>query len=355
MKKIIECYAADVPLGSYIEKDLLSSKNVLLIPKGTKVTDKVYRALQRYMGKILVEIEADDDTKIEYTAEKLEEDDKIFKLSDSIKKRTLENAELMYSGDNKDTIIKSALQITDAIMQGLEYSKSALISLDALKVTDEYTFKHCVDVGAMAMLIARKLGESDKFIKDIALAGVLHDIGKNKIPLEILNKPSKLEGKEWEIMKKHPIISYQIVKDMDEISDEIKEAVVEHHENIDGTGYPFGLKGEKINRMARIITVADVYDALVTERPYKEAKNPANALEMILAMANKFDVEILKAFLDCVILYPIGSTIKLNNGALCTVIKNNENYPLRPTCQNIVTGQVYDLYRDARCLSLVIS
>ena len=134
----------------------------------------------------------------------------------------------------------------------------------------------------------------------------------------------------------------------------LKKAVLEHHENIDGSGYPLGIKDGKICKMAKILTIVDVYDALVTERPYKKAKSPADALEILMGMSNKFDLDILKVFINCVILYTIGSTIRLSNGALCVVLKNNENYPLRPVCQNIFTGEKYDLLNDRNCLSIVI-
>lgn len=352
MVKSIECYKSDIPLGSYITDDLFTSDGVLLIKKDTEVTDRILTLLKCYNGKIKVHIKVNEDTVIKY--DDTEEQDRIFKISDSIKQRTLESVELMYRGDSQETISSSAMSIADTILQGLDYNKSVIISVDALKISDEYTFKHCVDVGAMSVIIALKLKESHKFLKDIALAGVLHDLGKSKIPLEILNKPTKLDAEEWKMMKMHPVYGYRMIEHIDGISSEIKKAVLEHHENIDGTGYPIGLKGEAICRMARILTVADVYDALVTDRPYKEAKSPADALEIMMGMSNKFDIEILKTFINCVILYPIGTTIKLSNNELCTVIKNNAGYPLRPICQNVLTGEMYDLLNDKKCLSLVI-
>lgn len=352
MKKNIECYTTDIPIGSHISEDIITSNGALLIRNGTEVTDKTLRLLKNYDGKIRISIEVNEDVIIEY--DNKEEQDKIFKLSDSVKQRALESVELMYSGDNTETISNSAKSITNTIMQSLDSSKSVAISVDALKVSDEYTFKHSIDVGAISMIIARKLGETNKFVQDIALAGVLHDLGKSMIPSNIINKPSKLDDDEWVIMKKHPIYSYRMIENIESIPKEVKRAVLEHHENIDGTGYPLGIKGNSICKMAKILTIADVYDALVTERPYKEAKNPADALEIIMGMSNKFDLDILKVFINCVILYPIGSTIKLSNDALCVVLKNNENYPLRPVCQNLVTGEKYDLLNDRKCLNLVI-
>ncbi len=352
MKKTIECYTADLPLGSNITDDIFNSKGALLIKGGTEVTEKIISLLKGYHGKIRINIDVSEDVAIK--CNNTEEQDKMFKLSQSIKERTLASVELMYSGDDPETLSNSAMSAASEILQSLDHNKSVVFSVDALKVSDEYTFKHCVDVGAISMIVAQKLGETTRFLQDIALAGVLHDLGKSKIPNEILNKPARLTDEEWEIMRLHPIYSYKMIAHIDTISKEVKHAVFEHHENIDGTGYPLGIKGDTICKMAKILAVADVYDALVTERPYKEAKNPADALEIMMGMSNKFDIEILKTFINCVILYPIGSTIKLSNNELCIVTKNNEGYPLRPVCQNLVTGEVYDLLNDSKCLSLVI-
>lgn len=351
MKKIIECYTADLPLGSSITDDIFNSKGALLIKGGTEVTKRIISLLRGYHGKIRIIIDMHDDVVI--NCDNTEEQDKMFKLSKSIKERTLASVELMYSRDDPETVSNSAMSAASEILQSLDHNKSVVFSVDALKISDEYTFKHCVDVGAMSMIIAQKLGETTKFLQDIALAGVLHDLGKSKIPNEILNKPARLTDEEWEIMRLHPIYSYKMIAHVDTISKEVKHAVFEHHENVDGTGYPLGIKGDEICKMAKILAVADVYDALVTERPYKDAKSPSAAFEIMMGMSNKFDIDILKAFMDCVILYPIGTTVKLSNNELCVVINNNKGYPLRPVCQNIVTGNVYDLL-DSKCLNLVI-
>ena len=364
MVKSIECYKTDIPIGSYITDDLFTSDGALLIKKDTEVTDRILTLLKCYHGKIKIHIKINEDTviKCDDTEEQdtvikcddTEEQDRIFKIADSIKQRTLKSVELMYRGDSKEVISSSAMSIADTILQSLDYNKSVIISVDALKISDEYTFRHCVDVGAISVIIALKLNESPEFLRDIALAGVLHDLGKSKIPIEILNKPTKLDAEEWKIMKMHPVYGYRMIEHIDGISTEIKKAVIEHHENIDGTGYPLGISGDKICKMAKILTVADVYDALVTDRPYKDAKSPADALEIMMGMYNKFDIDILKAFINCVVLYPIGTTIKLSNNEICVVIKNNAGYPLRPICQNVETGEIYDLLNDKKCLSLVI-
>lgn len=257
-------------------------------------------------------------------------------------------------GESNELIDESSRTVTEALMSSLNNSKSASISLDILKVSDEYTFKHSVDVGAMSLILSKELGESREFMEHVALAGILHDIGKSKVPLEILNKTSKLDDEEWKIMQMHPIYGFQMICKIDNIPKCVKEGVIQHHEAMDGSGYPLGLKGDKIGKIAKILTIADVYDALVTQRPYKEAKSPSVALEILMGMFNKFDIDMLTTFIKCIILYPVGSEIELSNGAHCVVVKNNKGYPLRPLCENIETGERYDLLNDLKCLSLVI-
>lgn len=354
MKKIVECYTSSIPIGSSIKENIFTESGALLIHEGTEVTDKLLRSIKHYSGKVRIEIEVDDAKHVNVDNAAKKESDQIFKISEHVKQRALKSMEMIYSGCGPEVIAESAIDVADSIMKSLDLSKSALISVDELKVCDEYTFKHCIDVGAMSMVIAKKLGESEDFLKDIALAGILHDLGKRDIPSEILNKPSKLDADEWDEMKKHPIYSYKIIEGVTDIPKRVKQAVLEHHESADGTGYPLGKKSENICKMAKIITVADVYDALVTDRPYKKAAAPADALEILMEMYNKFDVDILTAFVSCVVLYPVGSIIKLSNGEYCTVVKNNENFPLRPVCQNIRTGEIYDLLNNRELLNLVI-
>lgn len=351
MKKKLECFAADAPINSNIEQDIISEQGVLLVPKGTVVSDKVMGLLKNYMGPIYISVE----TELDHVDIDEAEDEKIVQMSHQMKEDTLERLEKMYENlEDTGMLLEETSVITDELIHTLNSSDATLVSIEKLKISDEYTFKHSVDVAVLSMILAKHCGLSDKKVRDITQAGLLHDIGKSKVPSEILNKPSALTDEEWEVMKKHPTWGYQMLKDNQEISEDVKIAILEHHENVDGTGYPLGAKADQIHYMSKILTIADVYDALITERSYKRAKNPAEALEIMYAMANKFDIELFRSFLDCIILYQVGTNVKLSNGSLCTVIHNHKYYPLRPVCQDVVTGEKYDLLNDPKCLSLVI-
>lgn len=130
--------------------------------------------------------------------------------------------------------------------------------------------------------------------------------------------------------------------------------VLQHHEKLNGKGYPMGVAVNKIHPYAKILAIADIYDALVTERPYKKAFSQQDAIEMIMAMTDELDIIFMRNFLGIVILYPVNSIVTLSNGEKAKVLKNNPQYPLRPKVIGLRTGKVYDLSEDIKCASLII-
>jgi putative nucleotidyltransferase with HDIG domain len=244
--------------------------------------------------------------------------------------------------------------ITNELMKSITDNDAVAVDISILKVSDEYTFKHSVDVATMAMVVAKQHGMSKSEIRDIGMAGILHDVGKTKIPNEILNKPGKLTDEEFTIMKNHPVYGYKILKEKPEMSNDILLGVLQHHEKMNGKGYPMGVSSDKIGKFARIISVVDVYDALVTERPYKKAFTPRDAVEMIMSMTADMDINAMKSFMKSVILYPVGSVVQLSNGEPAKVVENNVEYLLRPKVVGLVSGKVYDLSGDLACANIII-
>ncbi len=155
-------------------------------------------------------------------------------------------------------------------------------------------------------------------------------------------------------MKQHSLFGFQILKKREQFSDSIMRGVLQHHEKINGKGYPLGVAEEKIHPYARIIAVADVYDALVTERPYKSAFPKREAVEMIMAMTGELDLEAMKSFLGSVILYPVDSIVQLSNGEKAKVVENSIEYVLRPKVVGIQSGKLYDLAGDVGCANIII-
>ena len=275
-------------------------------------------------------------------------------LSESVKKRVAEGIQYLYGNVDSEHFAGTADGIANELLKSIEENNAIAVDISILKVSDEYTFRHSVDVATIAMVIAKKYGMEERQIRAIGIAGLLHDVGKSKIPGEILNKTGKLTDEEFSVMRQHPAIGYKILMDKQDISDEIARGVLEHHEKMNGRGYPLGLKGEDISPYAKIIAVADIYDALVTERPYKKPMTKRDAVEMIMALTDEIDLTAMKSFLESVILYPVGCTVRLSNGEAARVVSNNAGYILRPSVVGLTTGKLYDLAGDLECASVVI-
>ena len=190
------------------------------------------------------------------------------------------------------------------------------------------------------MIVAKQQGLSPEEVREIGVCGLLHDIGKTKIPNAILNKPGKLDDDEFAIMRQHSTYSYNMIKDRPEFSPAVCLGVLQHH--------------EKICPYAKILSVSDIYDALVTERPYKKAYSQRDAVEMIMSMTMELDITAMKSFLESMILYPVDSIVELSNGEQARVVKNIPHYILRPVVVGLTSGNVYNLGEDINCANIII-
>ncbi len=226
---------------------------------------------------------------------------------------------------------KEAEKVIENIIESIFKSEDAALNLLNIKNFDDYTYTHSVNVSTISLLIATKIGLEKKETMQLGVGALMHDLGKIKVPLEILNKNGKLTEQEFEIMKTHPVFTYEILKNGVNISDISKYIAAQHHEKFDGSGYPKKLKGENINYFARIVAVADVYDALTTDRIYRKAMLPYEAMKIIVSgSGTHFDPEIVKIFLRALSIYPVGSYVKLNTGETAIVTQVDMNHLLRP-------------------------
>ena len=275
-------------------------------------------------------------------------------LSSSVRERIAQGIQYIYNNTNTDEMVSATASIADDLLSAINENDAIAIDISALKTSDEYTFKHSVDVATISMIIAKQQVKRARDVHDIGIAGLIHDIGKTKIPLSILNKPGRLNDKEFAIMKQHAVYSYQMIKDKPEFTPEICLGVLQHHEKINGKGYPMGVNSDMLSPYARILAVADIYDALVTERPYKSAYSQRDAVEMIMSMTMELDIDAMKSFLESMILYPVDSVVELSNGEKAKVVKNNPHYILRPTVVGLTSGRVYELGSDMNCNSIII-
>ncbi len=264
-------------------------------------------------------------------------------LSESVKARVAEGIQYLYNDTVSEDFTSTTRSITNDLMRAISDNDAIAVDISALKISDEYTFKHSVDVATMAMIVGKKHGFGRQEVYELGISGLLHDVGKSKIPNEILNKAGKLTDDEFMMMKQHSLFGYQLLKEKDDLSNSIKLGVLQHHEKMNAKVYPMGVPSEKINLFARIISVADIYDALVTERPYKKPFSPRDAVEMIMSLTEELDIEVMRSFLESVILYPVGTDVELSTGECARVIENNSKYVLRPTVIGLKSGKIYDL------------
>ncbi|AZZ43653.1 phosphodiesterase [Pseudomonadaceae bacterium SI-3] len=216
--------------------------------------------------------------------------------------------------------VESCLPLVAEISDSLVRNSSALIGLARLKHKDEYTYMHSVAVCALMVSLARQLGLSEDLVREAGLAGLLHDVGKMAMPVEVLNKPGSLTDAEYAVMRSHPERGHALLLAAGSIPASALDVCLHHHEKSDGSGYPHRLQGEAISLFARMGAVCDVYDAITSNRPYKKAWNPAESLARMAQWTGHFDIQVFHAFVRSVGIYPLGSLVRLESGRLGVVI-----------------------------------
>lgn len=222
----------------------------------------------------------------------------------------------------------------EPLLEGILHNNNILANLRLMKYDDDYTLKHSVNVGLLAGMIGKWYGLSDDKVAELSLAGTLHDVGKSKIPRYILNKPGELTAQEFGIAQQHVVYGYEILKDTKAFSEELCEGVLYHHERFNGKGYPQGLKGKSIPLYARIIAVADVFDALTNDKVYKGKISPFMAADVIKSLSfEELDPEISNLFLKKIAEFYVGNKVLLTTGEEGEVIYLNKFNLTKPLIQ----------------------
>ncbi|MDY7538053.1 HD-GYP domain-containing protein [Undibacterium sp. RTI2.1] len=218
--------------------------------------------------------------------------------------------------------VENALPLVEEIASSVMRNSGALIGLVRLKTKDDYTYMHSIAVCALMIALSKQLGLSDAEIRDAGLAGLLHDIGKMMVSSDILNKPGKLTDDEFISVKEHPAAGYKMLLEVKGISDVALDVCLHHHEKMDGSGYPDRLSGEQISLFARMGAVCDVYDAITSNRPYKQGWCPAESLRKMAEWSKgHFDEKIFQAFVKSIGIFPVGTLIRLESGRLGVVVE----------------------------------
>ncbi|QZY56029.1 HD-GYP domain-containing protein [Crassaminicella profunda] len=235
----------------------------------------------------------------------------------------------VYMGRSIQT--KEVFEAVSNILDDLLGNKDIMLNLSDIKAVDDYTFAHSVNVCVLSLITGITMGYNRDKLEKLGIGAVLHDIGKIAIPPDILNKPGKLTDIEYKIIQEHPRLGYDIVKEHATISSLSAMVILTHHERHDGKGYPLGKKGKEIFEFSRIVAVADVYDALTSDRVYKKKVLPHEAIEYLRAMGDlQFDSEIVNNFAAHVAPYPVGTIVKLSTGVQGIVVAVDKNHLNKP-------------------------
>lgn len=227
--------------------------------------------------------------------------------------------------------INQARAVVDECVGSVLRNNDALLLLTKLKHKHEYTAEHCINVCVLTATFARHLGMLEEEIKKIALCGLLHDVGKSRIPDEILDKPGALTPEEYKAMQEHAAFGRDILMAANQVDNSCVDVAYSHHERMDGGGYPRGLKATHIPYFAKVVAVADAYDAITSNRAYDNGRASMEALDIIhRGRGRQFDEELAKEFIRCIGIYPPGSLVLLNSGEVGIVTASNPKNKLRP-------------------------
>lgn len=329
------CYVGDV-----LAEDVLTDKGITLVAQNTVLTGYIKEKFMELRVPCVWLYEPPQ------LLSGLEYDTKFKKKKETYKDAILNLKSVLKDiadGDKVD--YESVIDISKDIDSSISESSHIIKCLSEIKSADEYTYTHCINVALYSMLIAKWLRLPEDSVNKVIQAGLLHDIGKVKIPDKILNKKSRLTVEEFEIMKKHSVYGYNLIKDISNLSEGVKTAVLLHHERMDGSGYPFGYTQNSISLLARIISIADVYDAMTQNRVYKNKANPFASFEMFLTVgANLFDTTILSVFMKNMAAFYVGTKVLLSNGESGDIVYIPPDNILSPIIN--VGSDIKELSRD---------
>jgi putative nucleotidyltransferase with HDIG domain len=232
-----------------------------------------------------------------------------------------------------------AARLVDSLAQAVAQNRTALVALTALKEYDNYTFTHMVNVSILTMGQARGMGIEGTLLREFGLAALMHDIGKVKTPLEILNKPDRLTDPEFEIMRMHVVDGAEILRRTPEMPALAPVVAFEHHLRLDGTGYPFGVKRSTLNVATMLCSIADVYDAMRSQRAYQQVF-PTDRILAVLKRTDglQFDQHLVRRFSQLMGIYPPGNLVRLDSGELGVVLRVYAPDPYRPKVRVIAAA-----------------
>ncbi|KAA8999690.1 HD-GYP domain-containing protein [Paenibacillus spiritus] len=343
--------------GMKIGKKIYNDEGLILLAEGMELTDAlISRLLRMDIGYVYVHDRDTDDVDIPAM------------LHDETRNQALKAIRSQFqemsgaSGITKGFyhLDKKFSRLMENILDDLSNMESPMIMLQDMHTTDNYLYVHSLNVCLYTLVLGIAYGYSKQELNVLGMGALLHDIGKTQIPVRIVQKPGKLSDEEFRHMQAHTEIGYRILKEEPNIPLLVAHCALQHHERINGTGYPRGLKGDEIHEYGKWLGVADSYDAMTSNRVYKKAMLPHQAVEALyVGSGTLYEQKQLELFRDRVAIYPIGISVNLSNGESGIVVKIDPSVPHRPVVR-VLNGpegeKVAPFERDlGKTLSLVIT
>lgn len=319
-----------VQAGEVLAQPVIDAVGRVLLSTGVQLTDVYIQRLQRLgYSTLFIEDSRLEDVDIQLAIEPRTRE-KAFEAVRTIR-NCVETNRLLRMNE-----LRSTVQCMIADLLG---GKDVLGYLSDVKGYDEYTFHHSINTAILALVLGMAVGYKESELLELGLGAIMHDIGKIKIPSALLNKKEPLKPEEFDIIKQHASDGYKILRQNDELGLIAAHVSLQHQERWNGSGYPRGLKGLEIHEYGRIVGIADVYEALTSTRVYRNANEPYEAFEYLLAHSGVlFDPKLVEIFTKHVAIYPNGSGVLLSNGQRGNVVKQNVGYPSRPFIRMLYEG-----------------
>ena len=310
--------------GSVLARPVINSSGTVLLQAGVRVTASYIGRLMA-MGYDVLFIQDDRLEDVEFHMT-------ITGQTREVAYKTIQNvSEYIECGKDSSLKASSVRTTVKQMINDLLFSADILGNLTEIQGYDDYTFHHSVNTTIIALVLGMASGYSEHKLLEFGMGVLMHDIGKIKVPESILNKKTPLMDEEFEEIKRHSAIGFDILRKNNDFSLLSAHVAFQHHERWDGSGYPRGLKGSEIHEYGKLGAIADVYEALTSKRVYRKAVEPNEAYEYIVSQSNKhFDPQVLEVFKRHIAVYPSGSGILLSNGQRGNVVKQNPAFPNRP-------------------------
>lgn len=330
-----------------------------LLKKGATLSPKILDRIQKsgvqsvYVSDPAVDDLIDEDVHDTISPElRSASVNQVMKSFDRFQSRVQEQRKVMKYGDSGQDLFGSIKDISNDLINEILLSKNTRVMMNDIKTTSDYHYKHSVNVAVLSLIIGTEMGLSTIDLQNLAYGALLSDFGMNFIDEAILLKEDQVTASEFKKIMEHVETGYGHINENTVFNAHVKSIIMHHHERMDGSGYPNGLKGDEIHPLARIVMIADVYDAMTSDRPYRLAHTQHEAIEYIMAHADThFDFKIANIFARKIVPYPVGTYVMLSTDQQAVVIRNNNQHPLRPVVR-LFNGR--DLDENAEEMNLLI-